>query len=668
MSDATAPAESVCGDTAVQDAAAAEASRKLSETGGPAAYRVPGLTLLRKLGEGAFGEVWLAEQTNTGKRVAVKLYTRRSPDWPLLAREVEKLATLDASRNVVNLLEVGWDHDPPYFVMEHLTGGSLRDRVETTEAGLPTEEAVRLATGVARGLVRAHGAGILHCDLKPDNVLLDSDGEPRLVDFGQSRLATERDPSLGTLFYMAPEQADAAASPESNTPNVRWDVYAFGALLHQLLTGSPPHRTAEADATLSALPLDDRLGKYAELVRRRPLPELRQLDKPLTSLVRGCLQADAAGRTPNMQVVLDGLNRRAAARSRRPYVIAGFLLPLLFALALAATAWRAVPAAVETTEESLIAQKLSGDAMSAKLLAVGVERDLDARLTRLSELATSESLVEALRSGDDGALQDLVNGWSERAESRLEDNRRAPDASWFVTDAAGTQVARSPISTTIGGNFAYRDYYHGQGRELEPGASPPMREAAGLSLPFRSRASGQFMVALSVPVVADGEPVGLLARTLRLTDLLSEWETRINSGEGSGRLLALADLRDNQILDHAWMTAENVSGLSDADVRSLRLPAELRDALASPEPPDRSAGYADPLASRDGAFAGSWLAAFAPVGETGWVAVVQERRDGAVAPVERLRGLFVNWGALLAAVFGGLLLVFWYLLARLRRA
>src|SRR5690606_29741623 len=125
-------------------------------------------------------------------------------DWALLSREVEKLAVLYTSRNIVRLLDVGWDHDPPYFVREYLERGSLASRLE--DGPLPVEEAVQITKAVARALVQAHGSGILHCDVKPANVLLDASHEPRLADFGQSRLSDDQSPALGTLFYMAPEQ------------------------------------------------------------------------------------------------------------------------------------------------------------------------------------------------------------------------------------------------------------------------------------------------------------------------------------------------------------------------------------------------------------------------------------------------------------------------------
>jgi serine/threonine protein kinase len=93
---------------------------------------VPGYRAERFLGAGAYGQVWVAVDTNTGRRVAIKFYTHRGGlDWSLLSREVERLALLFADRYVVQLVDVGWDADPPYFVMEYLEQGSLADRLNS---------------------------------------------------------------------------------------------------------------------------------------------------------------------------------------------------------------------------------------------------------------------------------------------------------------------------------------------------------------------------------------------------------------------------------------------------------------------------------------------------------------------------------------------------------
>jgi serine/threonine protein kinase len=96
---------------------------------------VPGYQIVKCLGQGAYGEVWLAtQQNNPAHRVAIKFYTGRGGDWSSPAREVEKLNILTTDRYIVQLLDVGWDANPPYYVMEHLENGSLAKRLERLKA------------------------------------------------------------------------------------------------------------------------------------------------------------------------------------------------------------------------------------------------------------------------------------------------------------------------------------------------------------------------------------------------------------------------------------------------------------------------------------------------------------------------------------------------------
>jgi len=241
--------------TLPQEEAAREAARakSLRREGPP--LEIPGYQPERLLGVGAFGEVWVFVQKNTGRRVAVKFYAHRGGlDWSLLAREVEKLAFLFNDRHVVQLLGVGWDADPPYYIMEYMPEGSLADRLAA--GPIPPAEAVRILRDIAQGLLHAHNKGVLHCDLKPANILLDHEGRARIADFGQSRLSHEQSPALGTLFYMAPEQADL-----SGVPDARWDVYALGALAYCMLTGEPPRRLPQLVSRLEqARTLPERLA------------------------------------------------------------------------------------------------------------------------------------------------------------------------------------------------------------------------------------------------------------------------------------------------------------------------------------------------------------------------------------------------------------------------
>ncbi len=112
--------------TVVQDDAERARSKGRSET--LPRPEVPGYEIERQLGAGSYGEVWLAIHKNTGRKVAIKFFSRfKGLDWPLLKREVGKLVEVVGERRVVHLLHVGWDADPPYYVMEFLAGGSLAD-------------------------------------------------------------------------------------------------------------------------------------------------------------------------------------------------------------------------------------------------------------------------------------------------------------------------------------------------------------------------------------------------------------------------------------------------------------------------------------------------------------------------------------------------------------
>src|SRR5205823_41638 len=114
----------------------------------------------------------------TGKLVAIKFYSHRPGlDWSLLNREVEKLAVLYTCREIIGLIDVGWDSDPPYYVMEFLENGSLAKLLEQQPLSVP--EAIRIVTAVTHALVHAHRNGVLHCDVKPANILLDSNLCPR---------------------------------------------------------------------------------------------------------------------------------------------------------------------------------------------------------------------------------------------------------------------------------------------------------------------------------------------------------------------------------------------------------------------------------------------------------------------------------------------------------
>jgi hypothetical protein len=276
--------------------------------------------LLVHLGQGSYGTVFAAEpRDRPGDRVAVKFFVARSADrWRRLREEVDRLAAVGGVAGVVRVREVVADADPPYFVMDLAPGGSLADALRDRGPWDPAAAAALVAR-VAVTLAEVHRRGVVHCDLKPANVLLDAGGRPVVADFGQARLGGEAGPPLGTFFYMAPEQADG---PAGGDPDPRWDVYALGALLYALVTGGPPRADAAARTELarSATP-GDRLRVYARLVRTPPPPGGHRtrpgMDPDLAGVIDRCLAADPGDRYRDGGEVATALAAVAGGAVRR---------------------------------------------------------------------------------------------------------------------------------------------------------------------------------------------------------------------------------------------------------------------------------------------------------------------------------------------------------------
>jgi eukaryotic-like serine/threonine-protein kinase len=694
--------------TLVQDqtevARAAELSRQLEA----APAHVPGFSLIRSLGEGAYGSVWLAYEENTGKQVAIKFYTHhRGLDWSLLNREVEKLAVLYTSRNIVRLIDVGWNSEPPYYVMEYLAHGSLAAFL--TAGPLPPQEAVRIAKSVLLALVHAHGSGILHCDLKPANILLDDNFEPRLCDFGQSRLSNEQNPALGTLFYMAPEQADLQAVPDA-----RWDVYALGALLYHMLCGEPPYRTPEIEEAIQAAPtLETKLAIYRQGIRNSPKPlGLRSrpgIDRRLAEIVERCLQIEPQKRYPNAQAVLDTLVLRDRWRARRPLITLGIVGPTLLLLAMA---WLVVQLLDTTGTEAstqMTRRAIESDILSARIVAQSLNRDLDERKREMSDLAkrlVEEKWLEPVKAAitkpaitSATANQEVfksLNALRNRSDQRSISLGLQKDFSWFLTDADGIQKWRSPFEEpgsnvlTIGKSYAFREYFNGRGgeeRSTESTKFEPIR-APHISHRFVGP-NGSYLVSISVPIwdAAHKHVIGVLGRSIEIGSLLDEYGRAIfeeapPSGRRSkvSREIALLERVQGNLLDHTWFDKNDAlvksHPLTTAKLDSLRVNGRLRQKLERLAPTNGSAPqrdflddehYVDPLSQFEPAAAdlgGEWLAAFAAVPETNWVTVVQERRSAALEPVQEMKTRLTHdgWWALLASC--GLIGVLWYFVGR----
>ena len=207
--------------------------------------------ILSRLGAGGMGEVWLAEHTVLGRRVAMKFLlaavSRQSDVVERLFDEARATARV-VDPGIVHIYEVGWHGDRAYIAMEYLEGETLSARL-AREGRLAPSTAIRITHQIAMTMAVAHGVGIIHRDLKPDNLFVVADpavpgGERiKILDFGIAKLvgdeqSTSRTRSgviMGTPMYMSPEQCRGAGAVDHRT-----DIYALGCVLYHLLAGRPP--------------------------------------------------------------------------------------------------------------------------------------------------------------------------------------------------------------------------------------------------------------------------------------------------------------------------------------------------------------------------------------------------------------------------------------------
>ncbi len=282
-------------------------------------------TITRMLGEGGMGEVYLAEDQKLNRNVAIKVLLPEFFDNPerleRFNREAKTAAKI-SHRNVMAIHDIGTARDEQsgqdinYIVMEYIEGESLTEYLQNKN--LELKDKLRLASRIAAGLAAAHKLGIVHRDIKTDNVLLDESGDPKILDFGLAKpigsaisgidddstqtvtqaALTREGKILGTVTYMSPEQA------RGEQVDTRSDVFSFGIMLYKMFTGEFPFAGSDPVSTI------------AKILEARQ-PSIRQTDENLPGeldrIIDKCLQKDADDRyqdTRDLVVDLRSLRRQ----------------------------------------------------------------------------------------------------------------------------------------------------------------------------------------------------------------------------------------------------------------------------------------------------------------------------------------------------------------------
>ena len=273
--------------------------------------------IVEKIGVGGMGEVYLAEDTELNRKVALKFLSHhlcQDADYRTrFKREAQAVAKLNHS-NIVTIHEVSEFNGRPFFAMEHVEGQSLRELIKAKE--LPIERVIELAIQICEGLHKAHQSGIVHRDVKPANILIDADGRVKILDFGLASVVgsdqlTKTGSTLGTIGYMSPEQA------RGEDVDARSDLFSLGVVLYEMIAGRSPFQREHEAATLHAIthaspePLGkfrDGIPAWLESIISRLLEKDRMLryqsSSELLSDLKRCLTSAAPQTPPEKSIVV----------------------------------------------------------------------------------------------------------------------------------------------------------------------------------------------------------------------------------------------------------------------------------------------------------------------------------------------------------------------------
>lgn len=292
---------------------------------------IPGYDVLDKIADGGMSTVWKANQTSLDRLVALKVLNRgvvkTDEDVRLFKQEAKAAARLHAP-GLCQIYDAGEHEGTVYYAMEYIAGLSV-GRMIVTKGDIPEKQALKIADGVAQILLTIWDKyKVIHCDIKPDNILIDEEGAVRITDFGVARFIgsmaqqSDRDYFVGTPNYTSPEQAEGL-----ETLDCRTDMYGLGATLYHMITGLLPfasavgvqamelHHTGYLAAPQSIHP---QLGDPVVALVEKLMVKDRARRYPTWSAVIQDIEAVVAGRLPKGDIVPEGLStvKRTAGREQ----------------------------------------------------------------------------------------------------------------------------------------------------------------------------------------------------------------------------------------------------------------------------------------------------------------------------------------------------------------
>jgi serine/threonine-protein kinase len=648
--------------------------------------------------KGGLGAVYVGEDHRLHRRVAVKFIHCNLARDPASRQRFELEAEVTGRLEhpgVVPLYGMGeTEGNRLFYAMRFVDGSTLDEAIRrfyADEAAGHNGRAVefrRLLTSfvsVCKTIAYAHNRGIVHRDVKPENVLLGRYGETLVVDWGlaspvlrEERFRQSGEKTLmptsgssgsssshgaGTPAYMSPEQASELA------PTPAADVYCLGATLFKILTGAPPV-TGNSLAEMKTKILEGRIARPGDIRRDVPRP-LEAICRKAMALQPGDRYATALDLARDVERFLadesvlayteplSGRLTRFARRHRLATQVAVAGLALCLLLAGVSAIWLASLAnreqnarqSAESAEQLAEQSRRENLRTSALFLSKSIAQEIELRWRILEAEAASPKLRELMRTTNQGLVENQTLDPQQRAAVQswldkryIANSASARATSWFINAIEGTQVARVPEAPSIGRNYRHRDYFHGRGRDLEPGSpetnelTPLPDQIVHMSAVYESTNTHTLMVAFSVPIWSDSaeepsrKPIGILAMAVELGSF------------AIGRHAVLADTRVDQIegrrgliLHHPRLglksSDEALPRLTDAVIENamlLRADRRRSNSIQTSAETNILEQFNDPVDRKP------HLASLEPVtivgrpsniADTGWVVIAEEAGD-----------------------------------------
>ncbi|HRI66737.1 MAG TPA: protein kinase [Polyangium sp.] len=639
--------------------------------------RIGEYELLEFIARGGMGVVYKARNARPGRIEALKMIASgelaSDVEVALFQAEAKAASELDYP-NIVPIYFVGEENGCHYFTMKWMSGGSLADHIDRYRGNL--RGTAEFVATIARAVDYGHKRGILHRDLKPGNILLDEKGEPHVADFGLAKRLDHHggvhsySGGVGTPCYMSPEQARGESLSTAS------DVYSLGVILYELLTGEVPFDGEDAP-------------KIIQQVLHRPPPHPRAIDPhidlDLATICLRCLEKDPENRYQSAEDLVREIQRylegepiypvgkvkRAWRWCKRRPLTAALVVESVLLLVIATLA---VFSGATAQEKDRREEVLRANEYSARWVAGTVLFKLNSYHDIVAKAAREfpREHIELLRKGEvkeGNGLEDYCK--------ELEARHGAADGlhDWFVQDKEGIVRARwgryerdNERLDVLGKSYPWRDYFKGAMKLGEARSRSAYIARAILSEP-----NGTQRYALSAPIYDENdEPIGVLITTTTTgaafgtLDLKDPSDTRhiamVVAPRDNNR-----DTRDKPLPeDHVILVHDSLASGVTAPLKSnAAVHAAVKLAqksnpnrglsqllLADPNAVAFDESFCDPV--MDGSCVdesgktrpGRWLAGFAPIGHTGFVAIVETPREAAAAPNQTLGRRLLLWGVL----------------------